>query len=148
MKNIIKVGNRSKHTPTKVRTKTYLKRQENRFICKFWSISLLLVRILKTDPGPGQPNECGIADPYGSGYTVCNTGKMETSKLTLLNPNPAAQLDPQLMRVRDSYNRFRAICTNRLYFVQVGCPRNKQTKNFGLKQTKTRSVSVVIRFVL
>jgi hypothetical protein len=29
---------------------------------------------------------------------------METSKLTLLNHNPAAQLDPQLMRVRDGSN--------------------------------------------
>jgi hypothetical protein len=63
---------------------------------------------------------------------------METSKLTLLNPNPAAQLDPQLMRVREGYNNFCTIFTHRLYFVQLGCPRNKQTKNFGSNRNKPK----------
>jgi hypothetical protein len=50
--------------------KTYLRRYkclserlEIRFICQFWSIPLLLIRIRiripNTDPDSGEPNQCG-----------------------------------------------------------------------------------------
>jgi hypothetical protein len=50
MKNILKVGVRSKNIRYRRRYKALFEKQETRFICKFWSISMLL------DPDP---------DPHG-----------------------------------------------------------------------------------
>jgi hypothetical protein len=72
MKNIIDVGNRS--NTYLQRYKNLFERQETRFICKFWSISLLLVRILKTDPDPGQVSqinaELGIHTDRGTLWVI------------------------------------------------------------------------------